>query len=168
MDALLSETDDDGRPVAYNRVAGAIRYRERGWCAPCHRRDQRRPLRHRPHDPRAELDVLEHGPGTRTYRHRPTPTPPPPRLVREDGQGHGIQPRRRGEGVTRLPPPSRHLPNEWSRSAAVASRLYRTSHVQQEGLSAAQSRYRRASKRRLSRTVADTRRTGRGGGVMEV
>ncbi|CAM5730114.1 hypothetical protein SHIRM173S_10870 [Streptomyces hirsutus] len=30
MNAMMSETDDENRPVAYNRVAGVVGHRERG------------------------------------------------------------------------------------------------------------------------------------------
>ena len=60
MDALLSETDDDGRPVAYNRVAGVVvTGNEDG----AHHSDRGRADRHRLHVPGQAWTYWNKGPG---------------------------------------------------------------------------------------------------------
>ena len=100
MDAMLSETDDDGRPVAFNRVAGfVVTGNEDG----AHHVIAE--LAQAVNDigytvPGAGLDVLEQGPG-------PGPDVPRdrrgPRLVGADGAHGRGQPRRRRRGTRRAP-----------------------------------------------------------------
>ncbi len=63
MDAMLSETREDGRPIAYDRVAGVVRDRQRGRRTSHHRGRLTDVDRHRLQQPRPSLDVLERGPG---------------------------------------------------------------------------------------------------------
>lgn len=59
MDAMISETQDNGLPVAYNKVAGVVVTGNEDWRPPRHQRDLGRAHRHRLHHPGPELDVLE-------------------------------------------------------------------------------------------------------------
>ena len=65
MDALLSETDDAGVPVAYNQVAGVVVTGNEDGAHAMHRRRRPGAHRHRLHLPRPGLDLLEQGPGAR-------------------------------------------------------------------------------------------------------
>ena len=72
MDAMLSEEDDDGRPVAYNRVAGVVVTGNEDGAHHVISEISGGPDRHRLHDPRPGLDLLEPrpGPGRRVPRLR--------------------------------------------------------------------------------------------------
>ena len=63
MDALISETDDDGRPFAYNRVGGIVVTGNEDGAHHVIAEVAQALDRHRLHRARPGVDVLEHGPG---------------------------------------------------------------------------------------------------------
>ena len=63
MDAMLSETDDEERPVAYNRVAGVVVTGNEDGAHHVISEISRGAGRHRLHDPRTGMDLLEQGAG---------------------------------------------------------------------------------------------------------
>ena len=63
MDAMIAETDDEERPVAYNRVAGVVVTGNEDGAHHVIAEVCRRPRRHRLHGPWPGLDLLEQGPG---------------------------------------------------------------------------------------------------------
>jgi hypothetical protein len=104
MDAFLSETrDDDVTPIAYNRVAGVVVVGNEDDAHHCIS-EISGARRHRLHDPRAGLDVLEQRTGTRRRgvadhrrtrvvdHHRPDRRAQPPRgRARPDVQADDLQ-----------------------------------------------------------------------------
>ena len=65
MDAMISETDDDGLPVAYNRVAGVVVTGNEDGAHHVIAEVAQAPDRHRLHRSRAGVDLLEQGPRPR-------------------------------------------------------------------------------------------------------
>jgi hypothetical protein len=106
MDAMLSEEDDEGRPVAYNRVAGFVVTGNEDGGPPRDRGDGRPADRHRLHGPRTGVDLLEHGPRTRPVIPRDRPQA---RLVQRDRRSGRGEPACRGAGARADTDPAEEL-----------------------------------------------------------